>query len=231
MYALFEKIPCEYKDCWNQQEKYYRWKVLTIAQTSQAVHELMKIWPYLNPECQDKDLDYQQVPAYVEIGKTYGINDIADIKRDARALEWGITSGNPRPGIGPAIGSLRGSHSISLGTGAKCTKAPGGILLAISDCENGYEIVPEGGHLTIYKRVFDYGKEEYSRGSIVAKIDGYSGQKGITRAKREVQYLIDEPDSAQERITSGLFPVITPEGIVMSRAIRPEAPLIAAEVA
>lgn len=223
MYALIEKIPCDYKDCWNQPEKYFHWRILTLAQTSQAAHELMRIWPYLNPEYQDKDLDYQQVPAYVEIGKTYGINDIADIKRDALMPKWAEAIGG-RVGVTSHWGTF-GPENISLPTGSKCTKGPGGILIS-----GDYEIVPEKGHLTIYQRVYNEELQEFVHGAILAKIDGYTKGTGTTRARREVQYLIDEPDSAQERITSGLFPVITPEGIVMSRAIRPEAPLIAEAV-
>ena len=104
-------------------------------------------------------------------------------------------------------------------------KGPGGILIS-----GDYEIVPEKGHLTIYQRIYNEELKEFEHGAILAKIDGYTKGTGTTRARREAQYLIDEPDSARDRINSGLFPVITPEGIVMSRAIRPEAPLIAEAV-
>ena len=137
--------------------------------------------------------------------------------------------GVPGTGIGPAIGSLRGKHNISFGTGAKCNPGADGSLIAYDTYERDYEICPDKGTITIYRRLRDE-TDQKVRAGIVAKIDGYSGQKGVTRAKREVQYLIDEPDRARDRIDSGLVPVITPEGIVMSRAIRPEAPLIAEAV-
>jgi hypothetical protein len=109
---------------------------------------------------------------------------------------------------------------IGLGSGAKCREGKDGILIS-----GDYAIVPEKDTITIYQRVYNEELKDYEHGAILAKIDGYTKGTGTTRARREVQYLIDEPDSAQARIDSGLFPVITPEGIVMSRAVRPECPL------
>ena len=222
MYALFEKIPYKSVHPSNWTEEYYHWKILTITTSHKAVQELANIWCYLHGYNREQ-LDCMEVPAYVEIGKTYGINDIADIKRDALMPKWAEAIGG-RVGVTSHWGTF-GPENISFPTGSKCTKGPGGILIS-----GDYEIVPEKGHLTIYQRVYNEELQEFVHGAILAKIDGYTKGTGTTRARREVQYLIDEPDSAQERITSGLFPVITPEGIVMSRAIRPEAPLIAEAV-
>jgi hypothetical protein len=60
----------------------------------------------------------------------------------------------------------------------------------------------------------------------VAQVKGFKGLKGITRAKREVVYLDGEKDTLNERISTGKYPIISPDGITTGYEVRPEIPLI-----
>lgn len=223
-YALFEKIPHEYKvAAWGKNEPYYHWRTLAIFPTIEAVREGFNIWRY-SFGYDSEILDYQEVPSWVQVNRTYTLREIHEIKWDALHQEYGYAA-RGKTGPGPALGSLLNVRSApDMGTGAK-VKKDGSSLIAEDEYTRDYEIIPEKGMITIYRRLRDE-SDQMVRAGIVAKVDGYPGKTGITRARREAQYLIDEPDTAQNRINSGMYPVITPGSIVQYRAVRPEMALV-----
>lgn len=208
MYALTQKIPKNFNDYGNKGE-YYHHKVLAVFPEYETAITSKKIWSNTLRWYAPEVLDVKEVSRDTQVGITLSL--------------WGMMKNQME--IDKGYGSAGNFNAYN-----KSTTLPGDMLKArfmkkgSSLLCKDYEIVPEKTIVLVYHREYQEEIKDYSR-VLVAKIDGYSQVKGIARAKREVQYLIDEPEETQERITKGLIPVITPEGIVLSRTVRPEIPL------
>lgn len=211
MYAMIEKIPktCDHNAWYKRTVEYFHWKVLALFPDSETARESCKIWSNVLGCYNEKDLTYEKVPGYVIPGKTYGLMDIEDIKRDARTWNKYGDSNNHKvkPSIGVKIGAYRGVHKIS-------DPSP------IKTIPYNYEIEEDKGMITIY-----YLHDDMR--SVVARVKGYKGIKGMTRAKREIQYLEGEEEDRDYRVMWGEVPIISPEGIVTSRVNRLEQQLCA----
>jgi len=211
MYAMIEKIPKKQSQVFYQDNpiEYFHWKVLALFPDSVTARESCRIWSNVLGWYNEKDLDYEEVPGYVVPGRTYGLMDIEDIKRDARTWNKYGDSNNHKvkPSIGVKIGAYRGVHKIS-------DPSP------IKTIPYNYEIEEDKGMITIY-----YLHDDMR--SVVARVKGYKGIKGMTRAKREIQYLEGEEEDRDYRVMWGEFPIISPDGIVTSRVNRLEQQLCA----
>jgi hypothetical protein len=210
MYALVEKIPILKQGQLTRDAEYYHHKVLAAFPDYETAHISERIWSrdlqWYNPEV----LDIKEVSKDIPIGTTLTLYGLW--KAQVEINKGYGSAGTFRPY--PKTTSLNGDTLK-----ARFIKEGKNLL-----CED-YEIVPEKNIILVYHRVYQDETKDYSR-SLVAKVDGYPSVKGIHRAKREVQYLIDEPEERENRITRGLIPVITPEGIVLSRTVRSEVPLM-----
>lgn len=210
MYALVEKIPILKPGQWKRDAEYYHHKVLATFPDHETAYISQKVWSeklnWYNPEI----LDIKEVSKDTPVGTTLTLYGLW--KAQAEIDKGYGSAGTFRPY--PKTTALNGDTLR-----ARFIKEGKNLL-----CED-YEIVPEKNIVLVYHRVYQDETKDFSR-SLVAKVDGYPSMKGIHRAKREVQYLIDEPEEREDRINKGLIPVITPEGIVLSRTIRPEVPLM-----
>lgn len=209
MYALTQKIPKNFNDYGNKGE-YYHHKVLAVFPEYETAITSKKIWSNTLRWYAPEVLDVKEVSRDTQVGTTLTLYGLW--KAQAEIDKGYGSAGTFRPY--PKTTSLNGDTLK-----ARFIKEGKNLL-----CEE-YEIVPEKNIVLVYHRVYQDETKDYSR-SLVAKVDGYPSVKGIHRAKREVQYLLDEPEEREIRIAKGLIPVITPEGIVLSRTFRPEIPLM-----
>lgn len=210
MYALVEKIPISLKYKEDEKSMYHHHKVLATFPDHETAYISQRVWGeklnWYNPDV----LDIKEVPKNTPVGTTLTL--------------YGLWKAQAE--INKGYGSAGTFHPYQ-----KTTSLNGDTLKArfIKEGKNllceDYEIVPEKNIVLVYHRIYQDETKDYSR-SLVAKIDGYPSVKGIHRAKREVQYLLDEPEEREIRIAKGLIPVITPEGIVLSRTVRPEVPFM-----
>lgn len=211
MYALMEKIPINFKDSWKRNAEYHHHKVLSAFPDEETAQISRKIWTgtlnWYHPDV----LTVMEIPKNTQVGTTLTLYGMMMSQME---IDKGYATGPGKIRPYDRSNTLK-DDSIKV----KFVKKGSSLLTG------DYEIVPEGGIILVYHRTYQEETQEYNR-SLVAKIDGYSQVKGVYRAKREVQYLTDEPEERETRITRGLIPIITPEGIVLSRVVRPEVPLM-----
>lgn len=214
MFALAEKIPQTLPG------KGYGWedmtinhhKILSLYPDISTARESSRLWSYVLNWYHPDQLTIIEVPGNIEVGKILTLYGMMKMQME---IDRGYATGPGKIRPYDRSNTLK-DDSIRIKFRKK------GSSLVCPD----YEITPEGSVICVYHCVYQEEIQDYLK-TLVAKIDGYSQVKGVYRAKREVQYLIDEPEEREERINRGLIPVITPEGIVLSRVIRAEAPLCA----
>lgn len=210
MYALTQKIPKNFNDYGNKGE-YYHHKVLAVFPEYETAITSKKIWSNTLRWYAPEVLDVKEVSRDTQVGITLSLWGMMKVQME---IDKGYATGPGKIRPYDRSNTLK-DDSIRI----KFLKK--GSSLVCPD----YEITPEGSVICVYHCVYQEEIQDYLK-TLVAKIDGYSQVKGVYRAKREVQYLTDEPDERETRITRGLIPIITPEGIVLSRVVRPEVPLV-----
>lgn len=205
-YAVVKKIPCEYSVPWStdRTRKYYHWEILATYEDERIAHEQINVWSNVLRWYNRQDLEIKEVPGHIESG------DVLNLYAQT-LVKAGLDNGWGEPGTFAAYPRTDKLPDPSIRV--KFEKK-GSTLLC-----DGFTIEKNGDVVNVW-----YGKKE-SR-ALLACVDGYAQTKAIMRAKREVQYLIDEPDERENRITIARYPIITPEGIVMSWVNRPEVPLL-----
>jgi hypothetical protein len=111
----------------------------------------------------------------------------------------------------------------------KSNNLPGPKLPTFEKLEKGifqcgyFKITPDNDKLIItHESHIEDNVDIYT----IGVISGMKGNKGLLRAKHEVLYLLDEPETLNERISKGTYPIISPDGIVTGYEVRPEIPLI-----
>lgn len=209
MYALIEKLKIERTE--KMYDGIYRlkpihhWHILATYQDERIANEQIRVWSDVLHWHNRDNLAVKEVPGYIESGEVLSLYMQLKIKEDL--FKFHPNQGN--------FNKYNPSNRIRDDSITLKFEKDGKKLI----CENHYTIEPDGDIINIY-----YGKDQDNR-AIVARVDGYPKTKAVMRAKREVQYLVDEPDEKDHRIGIARYPIITPEGIVMSWVNRPEISL------